>query len=75
MDFDIILLIDVLHFIDDKITLIKDLLKKLSINGSLIMKYKFINDEQIKDILKKSNAPYYNKIRKRYFVVKNKEEK
>ena len=71
MDFNIILLIDVLHLIEDKIRLIRDLTNKLSIDGRLIIKYKFISDEQITDIFKKADVSNFHKMGKGFYIVKN----
>ncbi|MBA7510110.1 tRNA 5-carboxymethoxyuridine methyltransferase [subsurface metagenome] len=50
-NFDFILLIDVLQLIEDKIDMIDSLLKKLSANGKLVIKFEHFKQDEIDPLL------------------------
>jgi precorrin-6B methylase 2 len=70
-DFDLILLIDVLHLIKDKIALINSLLKRLSDNGKLFIKFEHFDNEQIGSLLNSCQCSDKRAIHRQYWLLNN----
>lgn len=68
---DFVLLIDVIHLIDDKTEIIEHLLDKLATNGKLLIKFEHINKDMIDSILKKCKCPEKTLVfpNKKYWVL------
>lgn len=70
-NFDFVLLIDVIHLIDDKTEIIEHLLNKLTTNGKLLIKFEHINKDMVDSILKKCKCSEKTLVfpNKKYWVL------
>lgn len=67
--FNYIFLIDVLQFFKDKISVINFLKKKLSTDGSLLIRFDHLDQEQIQSIFEKCNFSVKRQIYKEYWIL------
>lgn len=67
--FDFILLIDVLQLIEDKIEMIDSLLKKVSANGKLVIKFEHFKQNEIDSLLNSCKCSVKKLIYKKYWSL------
>ena len=68
-DFDFILLIDVLHFIKEKKETIINLLKKLKLNGKLIIKFEHFSKSHIDLLLNDIKCSNKKNLGKKHWIL------
>ena len=68
-NFDFILLVDVLQLIEDKIGMIDSLLKKVSGNGKLVIKFEHFKQDEIDSLLNRCKCSDKKLIYKKYWVL------
>lgn len=72
--FDFVLLIDVIHMINDRIKLIKDLLSKLKREGKLLIKFEHMQQAGIENILKNISGINRTNINEKFWVLQKQYE-
>ena len=68
-DFDLILLIDVLHLIEDKTATVDFLLGKLADDGNLFVKFEHFTNEQSEAVLNSCRASGSKLVHKNYWLL------